>query len=181
MIFIYKVRKYAGQNILAIKNGLLVPHILHLMLPVLWQTIYWWKTWGHSVFDESPHCVNASSCITCAEVAVAPVVTLHWFFCFAVRLDSCSFSLFVLLLTSEQCCAFGEFCSLQIACVCVEQLHIFCVAVLWVYMISAPCVHSAAEVEFWTGFGFGFFNCFLWICVSSKFVKCFVSFLSSLV
>lgn len=28
------------------------------------------------MFDESPHCAAASSCITCAEVAVAPVVTL---------------------------------------------------------------------------------------------------------
>lgn len=40
---------------------------------------------------------------------------------------------------------------------CVEQLHMFCLAVLCVYVILAPCVLSATEMGFGTGFGWVFF------------------------
>lgn len=120
-IFICKVRKYAGQNILAIKKGLLVPHILHQILPVFCQTIYWWKT-SQPVFDESPHCASASSRITCAEVVVAPVVTpcadlsfaLLWG-CTVVLSDPvCSALEFWSVL-----CLWGPLLSADCMCVCV--------------------------------------------------------------
>lgn len=73
MIFPYKLRKYGRQNILAIKYGL---PVFFLILSVFRQTIYWWKTSSHLVFDLSNLTITTSSCTTCAEVAVAPLVAL---------------------------------------------------------------------------------------------------------
>lgn len=89
-------------------------------------------------------------------------------------------ALFVLLLTSEQCCAFGELCSLQIACVCGAAAHVLPGCAVGVHdfsSFSSLCSWGGILNRVWLGL----FYCFLWICVSSKFVKCFVSFLCSLV
>lgn len=126
------------------------------MLPVFCQTVYWWKTSGHSVFDELPHYATASSCITCADVAVAPVVTLCtddssallWG-CTVVLSDPvCSAFEFWAVL-----CLWGALLSADCMCVYVSVWSsCTCSAWLWVYMILAHCVHSAAEVGFWAGF-----------------------------
>lgn len=166
-IFICKVRKYAGQNILAIKNGLLVLHILHQMLPVFCQTIYWWKT-SHSVFDESPRCATASSCITCAEVAVAPVVTPCSDDSFAL-LWGCTVVLFDPVCSALEFWAvlsFGDLFILLIACVCVW----ICGAVAHVLPGCAVGVHDFSYLCSLCNWGgilnrvwlfFFFFYCFL--------------------